>query len=105
MTHVDPLKLVRKETLRAYRQYQRAIRAAAQPWLTIALVAMGAEVCLFVSGLARSNFHVGLLSGFLMVLIGLSLSAAAVRAWLYQRSHPFTLPETPSLFPWRNSVR
>lgn len=107
MTHIDPLKLVRNtETLHAYREYQRAVRRAGQPWLAIALVAASLEIGLFLFALARSRLHdLSLISSLLVMVFGLSFFMGGLRAWLYRRSHPFTLPEAPSVFGWRNNLR
>jgi hypothetical protein len=101
MAQVDPLKLVRNSaTLEAYRQHQRAVRAAAQPWLTIALVAVVLEIGLFLYWLFHLGFRdLSLLSSLLVFVFGLSFGVAGIRAWLYQRSHPFELPEAPRR-PW-----
>jgi hypothetical protein len=102
MTQIDPLKLVRNPaTLEAYRQHQRAVRAAAQPWLIVAVVAVFLEIGLFLYGLLRQGFRdLSLLSGLLIMVFGLAFFVAALRAWLYQRAHPFELPETLRP-PWR----
>jgi hypothetical protein len=101
MAQVDPLKLVRNSaTLEAYRQHQRAVRAAAQPWLTIALVAVVLEIGLFLYGLFHLGFRdLSLLSSLLVFVFGLSFGVAGIRAWLYRRSHPFELLEA-SRRPW-----
>jgi hypothetical protein len=101
MAQIDPLKLVRNSaTLEAYRQHQRAVRAAAQPWLTIALVAVVLQIGLSLYGLFHLGFRdLSLLSSLLLIVFGLCLSIAGVRAWLYRRSHPFELLEAPRP-PW-----
>ncbi len=107
MATIDPLKLVRNTaTLETYRQHQRAIRAAAQPWLTVALVAALLEIGLFLFELFHNGFRsLSLLSSFLVFVFGLSFGIAGIRVWLFRRSHPFELPEAPSAFRWDRSVR
>jgi hypothetical protein len=102
MTQIDPLAVVRNSaTLDAYRQHQRAIRAAAQPWLIVALLAAGLEIGLFLYGLRHQGLHeLGLLRGLPLMVFGLSFFTAALRAWLYQRAHPLELPEAPARKPW-----
>ncbi|HZZ32595.1 MAG TPA: hypothetical protein VFE10_11450 [Phenylobacterium sp.] len=103
MDQIDPLKLVRNSaTLEAYRQNQRAVRAAAQPWLTIGLVAVVLQIGLFLYALFHDGFRdLGLLFNLLVFASGLSFGVAGIRAWLYRRSHPFELPEAPSALRWR----
>jgi len=100
MATIDPLKLMRNTaTLEAYRQHQRAIRAAAQPWLTVALVTALLQIGLFWYELFHNGFRsLSLLYSLLMIVFGLALATAGIRAWLYRRSHPFELPEPPSAF-------
>jgi len=95
MAPIDPLKLMRNAaTLQAYRQHERSVRAAAQPWLTIALVAALLQIGLFWYELFHDRFRgLSLLNGLLMTVFGLAFATAALRAWLYRRSHPFELPE------------
>ena len=51
MDPIDPIKVVRNSaTLEAYRQHQRALRGAAQPWLTIALAAVVLQLGLLLYG-------------------------------------------------------
>ena len=101
MAQIDPLKLVRNSaTLEAYRQHQRAVRAAAQPWLTIAPVAVVLQIGLFLYSLFHHAFRdLSLLSSLIMFVGGLCFGVAGIRAWLYTRSHPFELLEAPRL-PW-----
>jgi hypothetical protein len=101
MAQIDPLKLVRNSaTLGAYRQHQRAVRAAAQPWLTIGLVAAVLEIGLSVYGLFHLSFRdLSLISSLLMIVFGLSFGVAGIRAWLFRRSHPFEMPAAQRR-PW-----
>ena len=102
MSYIDPLKVMRNPaTLRAYRQHQRALWVAGQPWLSIGLVAIALEVSLFLFALFRGSFgnrNLFLIFSLLMLAYGLCFLMAGVRVWLYRRSHPFVLPETPSPF-------
>jgi predicted lysophospholipase L1 biosynthesis ABC-type transport system permease subunit len=104
MDPIDPLKVVRNTaTLEAYRQHQRALRGAAQPWLTIALAAVVLQIGLLFYELLRHDVrNLSLLSNLLMFAFGLSFCVAAIRAWLYRRSHPLELPEArSSTLRWR----
>jgi hypothetical protein len=102
VSYIDPLKVMRNPaTLQAYRQHQRALWAAAQPWLAICLVVIALQISLFLFALFHSNFHgLSLLFSLLMFVYGASFCIAGIRAWLYQRSHPLVLPETPPPFGW-----
>ena len=101
MPQIDPLKLVRNSaTLGAYRQHQRAVRAVAQPWLTIGVVAVVLQSSVSLFGLFHHGFrYLGLLGGLLGLVFGLSSCVAGIRTWLYLRSHPFELPEAQRR-PW-----
>jgi hypothetical protein len=102
MVQIDPLKVVcNTATLEAYRQHERGVRAAAQPWLSIALVAVALQIGLFLYGLFHPGLRdLGLLSSLMVAVFGLCFCVGAMRAWLYRRSHPFDLPEAPK-FRWR----
>jgi|GEM_PF-5328077 len=99
MTQVDPYKLMRNSaTLDALRQHQRAVRAAAQPWLVIALVSCVGQISLFLFELFHSSLReFALLSSLLMLIFGASLAIAGLRAWLFRRAHRFVSPETRSV--------
>jgi hypothetical protein len=104
MATTDPFKLTRNTaTLEAYRQHQRAIRAAAQPWLTVAFVALlaaglGEGLCLRALS-HNDNFRIlSLLSSLLVLVFGLASAISGIRARRYIRSHPLELPEPPSAF-------
>jgi hypothetical protein len=98
--YIDPLKIVRNPaTLQAYRQHQRALWAVALPWLAIGLVAVALQISLFLFALFHNGFRdLSLLFNLLMFGSGVSFGVAGIRVWLYQRSHPFVLPETPPPF-------
>lgn len=100
MSYIDPLKVMRNPaTLQAYRQHRRALWAAAQPWLSIGLVASALEISLFLFALYRGNFRgLSVIFSLIMFAYGVSFGVAGIRVWLYRRSHPFVLPETPSVF-------
>jgi hypothetical protein len=102
MDQIDPFKLVRNgATLESYRQYQRSVRAAAQPWLTIALVAVLLQISLFSYELFCHDFRVlSLLFSLTTLVFGLSFAMAGIRIWQFRRSHPFKLLEAPSAFRW-----
>lgn len=94
MLDVDPLKVVwNTETLEAYRRYRREMRATAQPWLVIALVAALIEIGLFLHALFRNDFRdLSLISSLLVLVFGLSYGIASLRIWRFRRRHPFDLP-------------
>jgi hypothetical protein len=100
VSYIDPLKVMRNPaTLQAYRQYQRAVWAAAQPWLAIGLIVVALQISLFLFALFHNGFRdLSLLFSLLMFAYGLSFGVAGLRVWLYRRSHPFVLPEAPSVF-------
>jgi hypothetical protein len=88
-------------TLEAYRQHQRAIRAAAQPWLTVVIVTSLIQFALLFYEFFHHSFRAITLLNDLIGLVALLAGAiAATRSWLYRRSHPLELPETPSVFSW-----
>ncbi|WP_372785162.1 hypothetical protein [Phenylobacterium sp.] len=99
MPYIDPLKVVRNPaTLQAYRQHQRALWAAAQPWLAIGLVSIALMIGLFLFALFHNSFRdLNLFFSLLMFAYGVSFGVAGIRIWRYNRSHPFVLPEAPSL--------
>jgi hypothetical protein len=98
MAQIDHLKLRRNTaTLDAYRQHQRAIRAAEQPWLTIALIAGLLGIGLIVYDLFHNSlFRNGPLLSLLAIVGGLAGAMAGIRARRYSESHPFEPPEPPS---------
>ncbi|HVY35050.1 MAG TPA: hypothetical protein VG960_11595 [Caulobacteraceae bacterium] len=108
MAQIDPLKLMRnRATLEAYRRHQGEVWAAAQPWLTFALIGASVEIGLFLYGLSHPRiFHdFSLLSSLLVFVSGCSFGIASLRAWLFRRAHPFELPGTPSANRWDREVR
>lgn len=98
MSYIDPRKVMRNPaTLQAYRQYQRDVWAAAQPWLAIGLIVIALQFSLFLFALFHSGFRdLSLLFSLLMFAYGVSFCVAGIRVWLYRRSHPFELPEAPT---------
>lgn len=102
MSYVDPLKLVRNPaTLQAYRDHQRAVRRAGQPWLGLGLAAMALEVGVLFVALWRGRFgDQALLTGFLVLMFAaaLCLLIGGVRARSYRRAHPLVLPEAGAPF-------
>jgi hypothetical protein len=88
-------------TLEAYRQHQRAIRAAGQPWLTVVLVTGALQLALLFYEFLRHRFGSLILLNDLIALVTcLAIAIAATRSLLYRRSHPLELPEPPPLFAW-----
>ena len=102
MSQVDPLKVMRNpETLQAYRDHQRALRTAGQPWLSIALVVMAVELALLLFAVFEGRFsdrRLWMVFGVLMLAYGACFLIAGVRAQRYGRAHPLVLPEAPSPF-------
>jgi hypothetical protein len=100
MATINPLKLVPDTaTLEAHRQHQRAIRAAARPWLTVALVMAPLAIAVFLYALFHESFRtLNLLSGLLAFVFASALAIAGIRARRYSRAHPFEPPEPPSAF-------
>lgn len=96
MDHIDPLKVMRNpQTLAAYRDYQRQMRAAGQPWLTMALVAGVAEISVVGFALWRNELRDQVLFRSFLVLFFSSavfLAVAALRMRRFQRAHPLQLP-------------
>ena len=96
MDYIDPLKVMRNpQTLAAYRDYQRQVRAAGQPWLTIALILTLAEIALIAFALWRNDLHDRvLLSAYLALLFvsGLCFAVATFRMWRFRRTHRLELP-------------
>jgi uncharacterized RDD family membrane protein YckC len=103
VSYIDPLKVMRSPaTLQAYRQHQRALWAAGQPWLIIGLIVIALQVSLFLFALLHNGLgsrDLSLLFSLLMFIYGVSFAVAGMRVWLYRRSHPFVLPEVPPA-PW-----
>lgn len=102
MAQIDPLKLVRNTaSLEAYRQHQRAVVAAGQPWGLIGIVAAILSISLNLYGLFHLGFRhqVTLLWNLLFLVFALSSGVAGIRTWRYLRSHPFELPEAERR-PW-----
>jgi hypothetical protein len=97
---IYPVNLTRNTaTLEAYRQHQRAIRAAAQPWLTVVLVTGLLQIALLFYEFVRHHFGALILLNDLIMLVMFFAGATAVtRSLLYSRSHPLELPEPPRLF-------
>lgn len=99
MSYVDPLKVMRNPaTLQAYRQHQRALRAAGQPWFLIGLGALALEIGLILFALFRGGFGGrGVYPILLLMFVyGLCFAIGSLRAWRYGRSHPLVLPEGPA---------
>lgn len=94
MTYIDPLKVVRNpETLQAYRRYQRALRGAGQPWLTICCVAAPTGIGLSLYAAFHNNFRMASLASSVgMLVFGVSFAVASFRMWRFRRSHPLELP-------------
>jgi len=94
MEYVDPLNVMRNpQTLAAYRRYQREVRAAGQPWLTIAIALAVIEIGYVLVMLLRNHLAGGvLISSLLIFAFGLSFAIAALRMWLFRRCHPLELP-------------
>lgn len=109
MSYIDPLKVMRNPaTLRAYRQHQRALFDAGQPWFSLGLAAMAAEAGVLFLALSRGSFgDRDLLMIFLLLMFagGLCFLVGGVRAWFYRRSHLLVLPETPSPFSTGGKAR
>jgi hypothetical protein len=88
-------------TLEAYRHHARALRAAAQPWLTIGVTAALLGIGVFVYALFHKHFRtLSLLVGLFECVSGLATLIAGVRSWLYGRSHPVELPEPQTALRW-----
>jgi hypothetical protein len=108
VSYIDPLKVVRNpETLKAYRDHQRAARTAGQPWFGIGLVLLALDVGLLLFALFRGGFGNGklyVIFSSLTLAYGLCLLIAGVRTWLFRRSHPLVLPEPPSPMGTRANV-
>lgn len=106
--YIDPLKVMRNPaTLQAYRQHQRALWAAGQPWFSIGLAAMALEFSVLLFALFRGTFgdrNLLLIFSLLMFASGLCFLFAGVRVRLYRRSHPLVLPETSSRFGQAGNV-
>lgn len=105
MPDVDPFKVMRNTaSLDAYRQHRRAVRAAAQPWLAIALFAAVIQIGLFLYRLVDHGFRdLVLASSLTMVVFGISFGIGRVRASSFRRAHPLQLPEAQSA--WGGQTR
>jgi hypothetical protein len=84
------------KTLEAYRQHMRAVRGAAQPWITLApilaaLMALLTAYALFNDGFRRA--YMFLVFPGLMAGCGLASVIAGLRMARYRRDHPLRLPE------------
>lgn len=107
MARIDPLERMGDgAALGALREHQRAARASAQPWLTLALAAALAEIGLFLYALFHHGFRdLALVSSLLIFVFGLSSAIAGLRVWLFRRAHPFELIPTPSVVRWHRGLR
>jgi len=94
MLDVDPYMVVRNSaTLQAYRDYHRAARAAAQPWITIAVALALVQIAMFLYALFHNAFRaLSLVESLAMGAFGLAMGIAGLRAWSYRRAHPLRLP-------------
>lgn len=99
MPYVDPLKVMRNPlTLQAYRDHQRALVRAGQPWIIIGAVAVALQGSLAIYRIFHPHSGFGglnLMIPFLMLVYGFCTLIGVVRVWLYSRSHPLVLPEPP----------
>ena len=102
MSYINPLKVMRNPaTLQAYREHQRALWGAGQPWFSIGVVAIALEFGVLFLELSRGSFgDRNLLLIYLLLMFAGSLCflVGGLRAWSYRRSHPLVLPESPSPF-------
>lgn len=105
MSDIDPFKVTRNTaSLEVYRQHRRAVRAAAQPWLAIALFAAVIQIGLFLYRLVDHGFRdLVVASSLTMVVFGISFGIGSVRANLFRRAHPLQLPEVRST--WDGGTR
>lgn len=96
MGYIDPLKVMRNpETLAAYRRYQRESRAKGLPWLLIGAVAGIGEGGVGIYAVLHNDLGhrvLHLVYAVLMMVSAVAFAIAAVRMWLFERSHPFELP-------------
>jgi hypothetical protein len=101
MTDVDPFAVMRNSaTLQAYRARSRAARAAAQPFLHIALGAFALNLLMFLYGFLQHRLaSLGLASVIVLGIGGLTFAIAGQKSARYLREHPFDSHRTQARYP------
>jgi len=101
MAMIELKQRLNTATLKARRQHSRAVLAAAQPWLSIAVLMALMEIGLFVYALFHNNFRtLSLINSLLLFVQGVASLIAFIRSWLYRRYHSLELPEPPAPLRW-----